>query len=83
MGLGDVYITFHDITTQDSYRFVLHTFHISISHWVQLTSQSIILIHNWRLREINRRRSPPIGKLVFRVRVVRGSEQARRSCVGV
>ena len=38
-----------------------------------------------RLRGINRRRRPPIGKSVsvsFRVRVVRASERARRSCVG-
>ena len=41
--------------------------------------------HNRRLRGINQRSWPPIGKLVsvsFRVRVVRASERARRSCVG-
>ena len=39
-----------------------------------------------RLRGINRRIRPPIGKHVsvsFRVRVVRASERAMRSCVGV
>ena len=39
-----------------------------------------------RLGGNNRRRRPPIGKSVsvsFRVRVVRASERARRSCVGV
>ena len=46
-----------------------------------------IRVHKYRrLSVINRRRRPPIGKLVsvsFRVRVVRACERARRSCVGV
>ena len=50
------------------------------------TNTTVDVSKRRRLRGINRRKRPPIGKSVsvsFRVLVVRASERARRSCVGV
>ena len=52
----------------------------------KFSTRQIGMCWNRRSRGINRRRRPLIGKSVsvsFRVRVVRASERARRSCVGV